>query len=204
MRFLPREEKFFHLFGEQSRIICDSAALLLESARRGNSFLKEAAIKIDVLEQKGDEILHEVFRRLNQTFITPLDPEDIHKLASTLDDVLDGIEDAAHRLMAYHLEPIPPAVVGLCEIIHACAQSLHKAVEALGKDRQVLEFCIEVNALEDKADQLLRRAIEELFERETDPIRIMKVKEVCEFLETTTDRCEDVSDVLQNVVVKNN
>jgi uncharacterized protein Yka (UPF0111/DUF47 family) len=119
MRFLPREEKFFSLFLDQVNIICESAALLLEGARAGNTHLAESAVRIRNLEQKGDEIIHDIFRRLNQTFITPLDPEDIHSLSSHLDDVLDGVEDAAHRMVSYHIEPIPPTVVELCQQIVA-------------------------------------------------------------------------------------
>src|SRR4051794_28399733 len=114
MKLLPREEKFYVLFLDQVRIISDCAALLLAGARAGNKHLAEAATEIRALEQKGDEIIHNIFKLLNQTFITPLDPEDIHSLSSHLDDVLDGMEDAVHRMVAYHIEPIPEAVVILC------------------------------------------------------------------------------------------
>ena len=120
MRLLPREEKFFHYFKDQARIIAEAAGLLLQGARAGNAELAEAVSKIKKLEQAGDEIIHEIFTRLNQTFITPIDPEDIHSLSSFLDDVLDSIEETAHRMSAYHLESIPPAVVKMCEIVRSC------------------------------------------------------------------------------------
>ena len=203
MRLLPREEKFFTLFTDQAKIILEASRLLMEGVKSGNSSLTAAASRIITLEQRGDEIIHDIFTRLNQTFITPLDPEDIHSLSSHLDDVLDGIEDAAHRIVSYKIEPIPPAVIQLCEIVHACATALQQAIEALNTDKLVLEHCIEINRLEDQADLLVRNAVSELFATEKDPIAVIKKKEVYEFLEQTTDYCEDVADVLQGVVVKN-
>jgi uncharacterized protein len=203
MRFLPRQEKFFESFLGQVRLISEASGVLLEAVQIGNSDLARAAVRIQQLEHEGDEIIHDIFTRLNQTFITPLDPEDIHSLSSRLDDVLDGIEDAAYRMVAYRLEPIPPTVVELCQIVRDCALSLEKAFEALDKDQHMLEHCIEVNRLEDYADQLVRRAVADLFQQETDPIALIKQKEIYEFLEDTTDRAEDVADVLQSVVVKN-
>jgi predicted phosphate transport protein (TIGR00153 family) len=203
MRLLPRQEKFFTSFLDQVRLISEAAQLLYDAVKEGNSHLSRAAARIQQLEHEGDEIIHDIFTRLNQTFITPLDPEDIHSLSSRLDDVLDGIEDAAYRMVAYRLEPIPPEVVELCEVVRDCAKSLEKAFEKLNRDEKLLDDCIEVNRLEDYADLLVRRAVAELFQQEKDPIALIKKKEIFEFLEATTDRCEDVADVLQNVVVKN-
>lgn len=203
MRFLPREEKFFTLFLDQVRIISESAALLLEGAQAGNQRLVEAAQKIAKLEQKGDEIIHDIFKRLNQTFITPLDPEDIHSLSSHLDDVLDGLEDAAHRMVSYHIDPIPPTVVELCKNIVTCVRSMQLAFEALNGNLKLMDHCIEINRIEEAVDVLVRKSVQELFEQEKDPIRLIKLKEVYELLEQTTDYCEDVADALQTVVIKN-
>lgn len=203
MRFLPREEKFFELFLQQVTLISEAATLLHSGAQAGNAHLATAAEKISVLEQRADEIIHDIFKRLNQTFITPLDPEDIHSLSSHLDDVIDGIEELAHRMVAYHIEPIPPMAVECCRQIVGCVNSLRLAFEALHSNQRLVEHCIEVNRIEETVDGLVRKAIKELFEQETDPIRIMKLKEVYDLLEQTTDYCEDVSVALQNVVVKN-
>lgn len=203
MRLLPRQEKFFSSFLDQARLITEASEVLYEAVKEGNSHLSRAAARIQQLESEGDEIIHDTFTRLNQTFITPLDPEDIHSLSSRLDDVLDGIEDAAYRMVAYRLEPIPPTVVELCEVVRDCARTLEKAFQKMEKDEKIMGDCIEVNRLEDYADGLVRRAVADLFQQETDPIALIKKKEIYEFLEDTTDRCEDVADVLQNVVVKN-
>lgn len=203
MRFLPREEKFFVYFLTQVNLIAEAAAIFVQGVKAGNSSLAGAAAKITDLEHKGDEVIHEIFTKLNQTFITPIDPEDIHALSSHLDDVLDYIEDAAHRIVAYRINPIPPAVIELVVLVERSAQYLKKAFEALEKNQPFLDECIEVNRLEGEADRLTRAVIADLFQSEKDPIQLIKLKEIYELLEHTTDVCEDVTDVLQNVIVKN-
>lgn len=203
MRLLPREEKFYHLFRQQADIISEAARLLLDGLRSGKSRLASAATQIAVLEHRGDEVIHEVFSRLNQTFITPIDPEDIQNIASALDNVLDGLEDTSHRLVSYHIDPIPPTMVTLAEIVSTCSKSLMAAMEALEKNGRTVQHCIEINRLENEADRIGRSAVADLFNTEKDPIVLIKLKEVYEFLENTVDSCEDVADVLQNVAVKN-
>jgi hypothetical protein len=203
MRLLPREEKFYHLFLKQVEIISEASRLLLDGVRTGNARMAGAATEIAVLEHRGDEVIHEVFTRLNQTFITPIDPEDIHSISAALDNVLDGIEDTSHRLVSYRIHPIPPIMVTLAEIVAGCAKSLKRAFEELEKDGPIMEHSIEINRLENEADRIGRSAVADLFDKESDPIRLIKLKEVYEFFENTIDCCEDVADVLQNVVVKN-
>ena len=203
MKLLPREEKFYHLFLKQVEIISDASRLLLDGVRAGNSRLAGVATEINVLENKGDEVIHEIFTRLNQTFITPIDPEDIHNISTALDNVLDGVEDTAHRLVSYRIKPIPVPMVTLAEIIAACAKALKAAFEALEQGGSVMEHCIEINRLENEGDLIGRSAVVDLFDKEKDPITLIKLKEVYDFIEGTIDSCEDVADVLQNVVVKN-
>jgi len=203
MRFLPREEKFFHLFLSQVGLISQASALLLEGVKAGNEHLAAACEGIQRLEHQGDDVIHDILTRLNKTFITPLDPEDIHSLSSSLDDVLDGIEDAAYRLTAHHVEPIPPAVVELCKIVDDCARSLTRAFQALSDGKPLLDECIEINRLESVADLLVRRVLADLYRSDIQPMAFIKLKEVYEVLEGTTDRCEDVADTLQGVIVKN-
>src|SRR5206468_3142230 len=203
MRLLPREEKFYHLFLKQVEIISEASRLLLEGVRTGNARLMSVATEINVLEHKGDEVIHEIFTRLNQTFITPIDPEDIHNISSALDNVLDGIEDTSHRLVSYKINPVPQNMVELAEIVASCAKEMLSALPALEKSGPVMQHCIEINRLENEADRIGRSAVVDLFANEQNPITLIKLKEVYEFFEATIDNCEDVADVLQNVVVKN-
>jgi len=203
MRLLPREEKFYHLFLKQVELISQASRLLLAGVQAGNSRMAGCATEINVLERQADEVIHEIFIHLNQTFITPIDPEDIHNLSSALDNVMDGIEDTAHRLVSYRIEPIPANMVTLAEIVAACARSLRSAFEALEKGKPLMEHSIEINKLENDADLIGRSSVVDLFNKEKDPITLIKLKEVYEFFENTIDCCEDVADVLQNVTVKN-
>jgi predicted phosphate transport protein (TIGR00153 family) len=203
MRFLPKEEKFFAQFNNQTRAIAQAAAILAEGVTQGNSELKLMAPRIEQLEEEADEILHEVFTRLNETFITPFDPEDIHSLCSHLDDVMDGLEDIAHRIVSYRIDPIPQPVQEVCQLIQACSVELSKAVEALENMPNIHGHCIEINRIEGQIDTVVRQAIVDLFDNETNPVQVIKLKEIYDYLENTADACEDVADVLQAIVVKN-
>ena len=203
MNLLPREEKFFAYFDRQAALIVEAAHVLNNAVRAGVAGLPAAAQKISDLEQQADEVIHEAFVRLNTTFITPLDPEDIHTLASHLDDVIDGIEETAYRLVAYEVRPIPEPVKEVCAHILECGLALQKAFVALSKSQPMQVECIQINKLEGEVDQIVRKAVAELFRNEKDPIELIKLKEVYEILEKTTDYAEDVADVLQEVFVKN-
>ena len=203
MRLLPREEKFFVDFQNQVKVISEAAKVLEEGVKAGNSHMVEAAKRIRVLEEKGDEVIHDILKRLHQTFITPLDPEDIHSLATHLDDVLDGIEEVAHCLVAFRVEPIPAPVIELAAVLRTCAASLAKAIDALAHSKPMLEHCIELNRLEGKADEIYRVAVAELFSGAHEAMEVIKLKEIYDAMEWTADCCEDVADTLQNVMVKN-
>ena len=194
MRLLPRAEKFYQLFLKQVEVIAQASLLLLDGVRAGNSRMAGAATEILALEHKGDEVIHEVFTRLNQTFITPIDPEDIHSISAALDNVLDGIEDTSHRLVSYRIDPIPPTMVTLAETVAKCAGELKSAFLALEISGPIMEHCIEINRLENEADRIGRSAVADLFDKEKDPITLIKLKEVYEFFEATIDSCEDVAD----------
>jgi uncharacterized protein Yka (UPF0111/DUF47 family) len=203
MRILPRQEKFFEFFASHAACILRASELLLEGVRAGNSHLPEYASQIKGLEDQADRIIHDLVEKLSRTFITPLDPEDIHRLSGALDDVMDGIEDCAHRLAAHGVDPVPPAAVRLCELVHQSALEIQRAVSALQDDRPVNQHWIEINRLENEADHIYREAVADLLRHETNAILLIKQKELFEYLEETMDRTEDVADVLQNVVVKN-
>ena len=203
MKFLPREDKFFHFFVRQVELIGQASNLLQQSFSGNGDRIEYAAGRIADLELQGDEIIHEIFTRLNQTFITPLDPEDLHALGSHLDDILDEIEEAAHRLVAYEIRKAPPPMVELCGLICRCAGVLRRAVADLSHDKPLLDHCIEINRLENEADKVYRAAISALFRSGDDALTVFKLKEIYEHLEQTVDYCEDVADALQNVIVKN-
>jgi hypothetical protein len=203
MNLLPKDERFFELFSQHAALICQSSGLLLSGLRDGYEGICSVSDDITVLERRGDEIVHDIFRRLEGTFLTPIDPEDIQALATSLDNVLDIIEDAAFRIVAYRLDPIPEAAVRLAEMVKGGCDSVSRALTALKDKQSLAEDTIEINRLEDEADTLERTLVADLFRSERDPITLIKHKEVYEVLEAATDRCEDVADVLQGVAVKN-
>ena len=158
--------------------------------------------KIKEIEHRGDDMTHAIFIKLNQSFITPMDREDIHRLASSIDDVLDFMNSACDRLLMYRMTSVGPAAVELASIIMRQADNLAKAVSGLGQDKNIIDYCVNINSLENEADVVARKAIGELFDREKDPITLIKYKELYEVLETATDKAEDAANVLESVVVK--
>ncbi|MBV9037146.1 MAG: DUF47 domain-containing protein [Acidobacteriaceae bacterium] len=203
MNLLPKDERFFEYFHQQSDILCQASHLLLSGLKGGYEGMSQVAKRMEALERSGDEITHKILQRLSATFITPFDPEDIQALASALDDVLDTMEDAAFRIVAYRVDPIPAPALELGEMISNCCIAIGKALRALHEKKSVAESCIEVNRLEDQADAVERTMLSTLFSANIDVITLIKLKDLYEVLESTTDRCEDVADVIQNVAVKN-
>ncbi len=198
---IPRETKFFRMFEEVSNNVIQGTRLLQEILRNPVNM----APRIDQLqeiEHKGDDLTHAIITKLNQTFITPFDREDIHKLASSLDDVLDFANSAATRLIVYNITDPPPESADLAGVIVRQAVELSKAVAVLETNGLVMQHCVEVNRLENEADQISRKAIAHLFETEKDPIRLIKFKELFEVLERATDKAEDAANVLEAVMVK--
>ena len=201
VRFIPREAKFFDLFAEMANNLT-TGALQLRDLLQDYENVSAGVQKIKGTEHKGDEIAHALFIKLNSSFITPFDREDIHTLASSLDDVLDYINAAADRLVTYKITKPPAAADELATRIFRQAEDLAKAVALLEKGDALIEHCVEVNRLENEADAISRAAIGYLFETETDPIRLIKHKELIEVLEIATDKAEDAANVLETVVLK--
>ena len=202
VRLVPRETKFFDMFAEMASNLVGGAKSL-RALFQDYKDVSGAVQKIKDIEHKGDDMTHAVVIKLNQTFITPFDREDIHALASALDDVLDYINSAADRLLMYKIGFAPPAALKLADVIVRQSEELSKAVSLLEKDQQqVLEHCVEVNRLENEADAVARDAIGKLFQEEKDPIQLIKIKELLEVLETATDKAEDAANVLETVILK--
>ncbi len=200
-RLLPREEKFFDLFEQQAgNIVAASRTLEELTLDYGNA--KAKAQQIKDLEHAGDTVTHELVRRLNTTFITPIDREDIYALSGRLDDVLDLIDAVADRLVLYRITPTE-GCQAMAKIIVKAAEETDRAVRCL---RTLSAFyhkhCVEVNRLENEADRLLRDQLAALFEGETDAIEVIKWKELYETMESVTDRCEDVVNVIEQTVLK--
>lgn len=203
-RLIPRETKFFDMFAEIASNVAEGAQVLSELLHNWDYQKAPAAVeKIRDIEHRGDDMTHRVLIKLNQTFITPFDREDIHLLASSLDDVLDFVYSAADRLVTYKITQPSPSAKILAGIILKQAEELKKAVALLDKDHRLLEHCVEVNRLENEADQVSREAIGRLFDGGYDPITLIKLKELLEILEEASDKAEDVANVLEAVVLKN-
>ncbi|MEE9172018.1 MAG: DUF47 family protein [candidate division NC10 bacterium] len=200
-RFIPRDEKFFDLF-EVSALNIREAAVALKGMVESDGGFDTWWKQIEEYEHTGDRITHDLIRKLNQTFITPLDREDIHQLASGLDDVVDLIEAAATRMALYKIERVTAEGKHLAELIHQMTEEIVLAVQKLKDFQGILSHCVEINRLENVADRVSRDAIAALFTEGHDPIEIIKWKEIYETLETATDRCEDVADVLERIVLK--
>jgi len=201
VRIIPRETKFFDLFAEVAANVTE-AARLLRGILDDFDNVPARVEKLKALERRGDDMTHAIITKLNQTFITPFDREDIHRLASSLDDVLDFVNAAGQRLVVYNFCSAPPRASELAAIIVRQVEELSKAVSLLEKNKHVLEHCVEVNRLENEADRVCRQVIGRLFEQEKDPIALIKMKELYEVLEMATDKAEDAANVLEAVVLK--
>ena len=201
VRIIPRETKFFDLFADVAANLTDGARLLAEVLEEGSN-IEVRIDKLKELEHKGDDFTHAIMTKLNQTFITPFDREDIHRLASAMDDVLDFLNAAGQRLVLYKIRNIPSAAADLARVAVRQSEELNKALALLEKPKGLLDHCVEVNRLEDEADRICREAIARLFEQEKDAIQLIKIKELFEVLELATDKAEDAANVLEAVVLK--
>jgi predicted phosphate transport protein (TIGR00153 family) len=199
---IPREVRFFDLFDQQAAHIIRAAAVLHEMVHNFADARAKAHL-IKEIEHEGDQITHEIVRRLNTTFVTPLDREDIHDLATRLDDVLDFIEAAAERLVVYRIKEPTSACRAMAEVIVKMTHSMDLAIKCLRTmDPGFHEHAVEVNRLENTADALLRESLAALFEEQADPIEVIKWKEIYETMEIVTDRCEDVANVIEGIILK--
>lgn len=200
---IPKEEKFFVMFREMAKNIIEGAAALKEML---DNFIDppKSQLLIKEIEHKGDLKTHEIIKKLNKSFITPFDREDIYSLATALDNILDIIDTSAQHIVVYHIDRITPEAKELGFVILKACQTIEKAIMVLEKHpKQISEYCVEINSLENEADRVRADAISRLFDEERDPIRLIKWKEIYENLELITDKCEDAANILESVVVKN-
>ncbi len=206
--FVPKDKKiFFPLFEQAASNVVKMAGLMVEAVNDDQTDQRENLYQqIDKLENVGDDITHQIYLELGKNFITPFDREDIHSLATAIDDVADLIKGSANRMSLYQITEMTEPMQKLSELILQASIDLQKAVAEL-KDlknvRNIAESCIRINSIENQADYVFDRAVADLFLYEKDPIRLIKYKEILAALETATDRCEDAANVMESIIVKN-
>jgi uncharacterized protein len=205
-KLVPKDKKFFPMFESQADLLVQAIEMLNGIITTNNSDAQMALHRsIKDLENKGDDVAHEIFNELDKTFITPFDREDIHQLASTLDDVLDYINGTSQRIRLYKLREFPPQFEQFCAILNTGANEILNATRELHnlkKPEKIVQACIRINDMENHADDLYHQVISDLFEHEKDAIELIKKKEVLQTLERAADRMEDVADVLKTIMIK--
>jgi predicted phosphate transport protein (TIGR00153 family) len=200
-RLLPRETSFFDFFDEHAALTVTAAKELFALVSNGAS-IGPKAVRIKELEHEADIVTHRCVEALHKTFITPIDRNDIHRLITRMDDVLDYIEAAADRIALYEITEMSEDLKQLADVVVRSAQAMERAVRGLRDLRHadaIRQACVDVNRLENEADALLRTALAKLFQTEKNPVAIIKWKEVYEIFEIATDRCEDVANVIEGV-----
>ena len=204
--FIPKDKNFFPLFEQASSNLINMAELLNKAVNTKNAddrleFFKE----IETMEHIGDDITHQIYLELSKNFITPFDREDIHQLATAIDDVADYIHGSANRMLLYKVDIITEPIQKLAELILQAVTDLDKAVRELRNlknIRAIADSCVRINSIENQADYVFDRAVGDLFAYEKDAVQLIKYKEVLAALETATDMCEDAANVLESILVK--
>lgn len=196
---------FFEAFAEHATRSVEAATLLLEMFEHVDR-KEKLALEVSEKESAGDRITHDTVKRLHETWITPLDRFDIHGLISKLDDVLDLIEAVSERLVLFEIKTVRPPALELARVLLKGCEDMHRAMTLLpqlaSKGKELLDICVEINRLENEADAIYRRAIAELFRDGNDPIEVMKWRDIFDNVEEATDRCEDVANIVEGVVLE--
>jgi uncharacterized protein len=201
---IPREEKFYDLFEQQVKSIEEAAGVFLDLVKNWSD--KHPGIaRLRDLEHECDITTHEIMDKLNRTFVTPIDREDIHQLAKELDDVVDIIQAVSERLLLYNITKTTDELVELAKTLEEAVINVSKAVTAirqLDRPRRILDYCIEINRLENRGDRTSERAIGNLFDTSKDPMEVLKWKEIYDSTEEGIDKCEDIANIIEGIVVK--
>ena len=201
---IPKEVRFFDMFERSADLLLKTGNLLRELVMDFQNFSSKAE-QMERLEHDADQVTHEIMANLNRTFITPIDREDIHQLATALDDVVDFVEAVTERLILYKVKQLTPQFKAIAEVVSRQIAEIHLMIPRLRALRHadILVHCIEINRLENEADRVLRAAVAELFDKGGDPLEVMKWRELYDLLETATDKCEDVAVVIEGIFLKN-
>jgi predicted phosphate transport protein (TIGR00153 family) len=203
-RFLPRETSFFDFFEQHAALTVEGAKEFLQLASTGAN-IELRARRIHDIEHETDVITHRCVETLHKTFITPIDRDNIHRLITRMDDIMDFVEAASERIALYELATMTPDVRDLADVLVLATQQVEialKGLRDLKHPQAVLKQCIDINRLENESDQILRRAVARLFREEKDPILVIKWKEIYENLENAVDRCEDVANIIEGVILE--
>ena len=203
-RLLPRETSFFDFFERHATLTVDGAKEFLSLATTGLNIANKTK-RIKEIEHETDVVTHQCVEALHKTFITPIDRDDIHRLITKLDDIMDFVEAASERIALYEIKDMTPECKDLADVLVRATQEVQEALRGLRdmkNAKAVLAKCIDINRLENEADGILRSAVARLFREEKDPITVIKWKEIYENLETATDRCEDVANIIEGVVLE--
>jgi predicted phosphate transport protein (TIGR00153 family) len=203
-RFLPKETSFFDFFEQHAALTVEGCKEFLSLASTGANVTGKAK-RIKEIEHETDVVTHRCVEALHKTFITPIERDDIYRLISRMDDIVDFIEAASERIALYDMKEMTPEVKDLADILVRAAQQIVVAVKGLRDMKNaepVLQACVDINRLENEGDTILRNALARLFKEEKDPITVIKWKEIYEGLETATDRCEDVANIIEGVVLE--
>jgi predicted phosphate transport protein (TIGR00153 family) len=198
----PKHEDFFTLFEKQGSVVCQGCELLLDMVEHFEN-VEQKATKLKDVEHEGDLITHEICGKLNRTFITPLEREDIHGLASSLDNVLDAVEAIGSRFVLFRVKQVTPEAIQLARIVAQAGVQIEKAVKQLRDYDKLMPYTIELNRLENEADEVSRRVVADLFNGGHDPIDVLRWKELYGRLEAAADMGEDVANILEAIVLKN-
>jgi uncharacterized protein len=204
-RLMPREGRFFELFNEHAGLIVQSSHELA-ALMANDKDIEHRAHNVETMEKQGDRVARTTIELLHKTFITPIDRDDIHKLISNMDDILDLTEDSAQLMFLYDIHVLTPESKRLAEICVACAEKVRDAVALLdnmANASQIMAICLDLDRLESEADHVMRAGMARLFREEPDVRELIKLRSVYEHLETITDRCEDVANVIQSIVIEN-
>ena len=200
-----RDRVFFQTFTEHAQKSVEAATLLLQMFENPSQ-KEKLALSISEKEGAGDRLTHDTVKRLHETWITPLDRFDIHGLISKQDDVLDLIEAVSERMVLFELSTVRPPAIELARVLLKGCEDLHRALSLFEKlaaqSKEILSICVEINRLENEADNIYRRAIAELFHNGANPIDVMKWRDIFDNIEEATDRCEDVANIVEGVVLE--
>ena len=203
-RFLPRETSFFDFFEQHAALTIEGTKELLSLVTTGANIPTKCR-RISDIEHETDTITHRCVEALHRTFITPIDRDAIHRLITRMDDVMDFVEAAAERIDLYEITVMTPEVRDLADVLHRATLQVEAAMRGLrvmNEPQATLKLCIDINRLENEADAILRRSVARLFKEEKDPIMVIKWKEIYENLESATDRCEDVANIIEGVILE--